>query len=272
MNPQKHEDLSNNLSILPSIGIYNNNQANVNIAQGYFIPKNIVRGLPSINNLNNSKRATPGLFMSSTNKQGLNVSEQWSKPRLITIVKTGERPRKKISILLNRKAIHNFEQFICDISDAFGLPQWKNDKIRKLYSIKGKRVQGISDFFRDEEVFIGVSGKQSVSMTMIKDLIDELYPNNPNAHNISKEWERSRRFPLNDSKNTQRDSGYADEDNVDNQNETRDLNESKDYTARDSKMSHGQKSRKRKRLCFLKEMAVPLDMVQPYLFKKLYFV
>ncbi len=247
MNAPKHDDLHNNLSLLPSIAGYNSNQANVNIAQGYFIPKNIVRGLPAINGVNQVKRATLGPYtMSSTHKQGLNTSEQWSKPRLITIVKTGERPRKKISILLNRKAIHNFEQFICDISDAFGLPQWKNDKIRKLYTIRGRRVQGISDFFRDEEVFIGVSGKQALSITMIKDLIDELYPNNPNAQKISKEWEKTRKMPVSDSKNTYRDSGYADDDtSLDNQNESKDLNESKDYTARDSKLSNAERIRSR---------------------------
>ncbi len=245
MNPHKHDDSSNNLSLLPSIGVYNN-QSNFKIAQGYFIPKNIVRGgLQALQNLRITKHATPGLNISSTNKQNHNVSEQWTKPRLITIIKAGERPRKKISVLLNRKAIHNFEQFICDISDAFGLPRWKNDKIRRLYTIKGKRVQSISDFFRGEDIFIGVSGKQPLTMTMIKDLIDELYPNSQYAQNLSTEWEQTNKNST-DGKITQLDSGYADDDNIDNKNENRDLNDSNNYTARDSKITHADKKKKRK--------------------------
>ena len=81
---------------------------------------------------------------------------------------------------------------MCDISDAFGLPQWKNDKIRKLYTIKGRRVQGISDFFRDDDMFVG-AGKESLTPRLIQDLLDEVYQENPEyAQAVFTEWEAAR--------------------------------------------------------------------------------
>jgi len=137
------------------------------------------------NNNNNAQTANNAAVAAANN-------EAWSKPRLITIVRATEKPRKKISILLNRKGLHSYEQFVCDISDAFGLPQWKNDKIRKLYTIRGKRVQGISDFFRDDDMFVGC-GKESLTPKLIQDLLDEVYQDNPDyAQHIFNEWESSR--------------------------------------------------------------------------------
>lgn len=120
-------------------------------------------------------------------------SDNVSKPRIITIIRATERPRKKITILLNRKALHSFEQFVCDISDAFGLPQWKNDKIRKLYTLKGKRVQAIADFFREDDMFIGVSGKEPLKGYLVVDLLQEIFPDNEDyAQTLFKEWESTR--------------------------------------------------------------------------------
>lgn len=151
--------------------------------------------MPSIGGTNQnaattSSNAVPGVR--HTNGQA-GQSEVWAKPRLITIVRATERPRKKITILLNRKALHSFEQFVFDISDAFGLPQWKNDKIRRLYTIKGRRVQGISDFFREDDMYIGVSGKEPLKANLIQDLLQEMFPENQEyAQFLYKEWESSR--------------------------------------------------------------------------------
>jgi hypothetical protein len=157
------------------------------------------------NNNNNNNNSSSYNNVSSTNQQqslganGYNITtktsnnELYSKPRLITIVRATDRPRKKISILLNRKALHSFEQFVHDISEAFGLPKWKNDKVRKLYTIKGRRVAGISDFFRDDEVFVGASNKKPITTSLIKDLLDEYYFDNPEyAATLLNEWEAAK--------------------------------------------------------------------------------
>ncbi|CAF0747474.1 unnamed protein product [Brachionus calyciflorus] len=167
--------------------------------QNYYLPK--IKQFPLANNnglslnnsVNNHSSRKVQLGGSRLNASLPGVSETGAKPRIVTIIRATERPRKKITILLNRKALYSFEQFVCDISDAFGLPQWKNDKIRKLYTLKGKRVQAISDFFRDDDIFIGVSGKEPLKGHLIVDLLQEIYPDNEEyAQNLFKDWETSR--------------------------------------------------------------------------------
>ena len=193
---------------LPAIQASYHNQANAQNLQnpnGYYLPRQYLKNLPIMANNNGfviSNSIKKNQQNQNTNNNNLPAiagnrqvgnSEAWSKPRLITIVRATDRPRKKITILLNRKALHSFEQFVFDISDAFGLPQWKNDKIRRLYTIKGKRVQGISDFFRDDDMYIGVSGKEPLKAHLIQDLLNELYPDNEQyAQILYKEWESSR--------------------------------------------------------------------------------
>lgn len=79
------------------------------------------------------------------------------------------------------------------MSEAFGLPQWKNDKIRKLVTVRGRKVQGISDFFRDDDVFIGVSGKEPLKRDLVADLLGEIYPDEGDyVQALCKEWEAAR--------------------------------------------------------------------------------
>ena len=92
-----------------------------------------------------------------------------------------------------KKALHSYEQFVCDVSEAFGLPQWKNDKIRKLVTVRGRKVQGISEFFRDDDVFIGVSGKEPLKRDLVNDLLAEIYPNDDDyVQLLCKEWDAVR--------------------------------------------------------------------------------
>ena len=79
------------------------------------------------------------------------------------------------------------------MSEAFGLPQWKNDKIRKLVTVRGRKVQGISDFFRDDDVFIGVSGKEPLKRDLVSDLLGEIYPDDGDyVQTLCKEWDAAR--------------------------------------------------------------------------------
>jgi doublecortin-like kinase 3 len=258
-NNNNNNGSTNNGSIQP------NGTTNFINNQGYYIPRQYVRTFPGAKRTNaplglNSIGGITGISgVSGVNKQ-LAASEAWSKPRLVTVIKAGEKPRKKVSILLNRKAILSFEQFVCDISDAFGLPQWKNDKIRKLYTLKGRRVQGVSDFFRDDNVFIAVSGKELLTTHMVKDLLEDLYPDSSYSQSLLKEWEKSRRLPNNNNNNNnldssimnksiQRDSGFGEEDGLTDRQQVdvrrfKDLNDSKD--SRDSRLINEDAMNKKK--------------------------
>lgn len=170
----------------------NNNNMMNHSSQGIVAISNNTLGPPLTNRSNGQQQQQQHPMVASEVPTAAMVPS-WSKPRVITIVRATERPRKKITILLNRKALHSYEQFVCDISEAFGLPQWKNDKIRKLLTTRGRKVQGISDFFRDDDMFIGVSGKEPLNKDLIIDVLHEIYPGNDELVSaLYKDWETSR--------------------------------------------------------------------------------
>ena len=59
------------------------------------------------------------------------------KPKLVTIIKSGAKPRKAVRILLNKKTAHSFDQVLTDITDAIKLD---SGAVRKLYTLDGRQV------------------------------------------------------------------------------------------------------------------------------------
>lgn len=59
------------------------------------------------------------------------------KPKLVTIVRSGVKPRKAVRVLLNKKTAHSFEQVMTDITDAIKLD---SGVVKRLYTVDGKMV------------------------------------------------------------------------------------------------------------------------------------
>uniref|UniRef100_A0A3Q1IE66 Serine/threonine-protein kinase DCLK2 n=1 Tax=Anabas testudineus TaxID=64144 RepID=A0A3Q1IE66_ANATE len=78
-------------------------------------------------------------------------SKDFIKPKLVTIVRSGVKPRKAVRILLNKKTAHSFEQVMTDITDAIKLD---SGVVRRLYTLDGKMVTGLQDFFGEDDIFI----------------------------------------------------------------------------------------------------------------------
>ncbi|XP_020009950.2 serine/threonine-protein kinase DCLK3 [Castor canadensis] len=102
------------------------------------------------------------------------------KPRVVTVVKLGGQPLRKVTLLLNRRSVQTFEQLLADISEALGFPRWKNDRVRKLFNLKGKEIKSVSDFFREGDAFVAM-GKEPLTLKSIQVAIEELYPNKNRA-------------------------------------------------------------------------------------------
>ncbi|XP_058585334.1 serine/threonine-protein kinase DCLK3 [Neofelis nebulosa] len=102
------------------------------------------------------------------------------KPRVVTVVKLGGHPLRKVTLLLNRRSVQSFEQLLADISEALGFPRWKNDRVRKLFNLKGKEIRSVSDFFREGDAFIAM-GKEPLTLKNIQVAIEELYPSKARA-------------------------------------------------------------------------------------------
>ncbi|XP_075684651.1 serine/threonine-protein kinase DCLK3 [Rhinoderma darwinii] len=130
------------------------------------------------------------------------------KPRIVTVVKPGSHPLKKITLLLNRRSVQTFEQLIADISEGLGLPRWKNDRVRKLYNLKGKEIRSVSDFFRGDDAFIAL-GREQLTLKSIEIVFNELYPDMNFKQN--KDHYEKLRYKIRDNR-LNIDSGYEDTD------------------------------------------------------------
>lgn len=77
-------------------------------------------------------------------------SKDFIRPKLVTIVRSGVKPRKAVRILLNKKTAHSFDQVMTDITDAIKLD---TGVVKRLYTVDGKVVTCLQDFFGDEDIF-----------------------------------------------------------------------------------------------------------------------
>ncbi|XP_031719653.1 serine/threonine-protein kinase DCLK1-like isoform X1 [Anarrhichthys ocellatus] len=77
-------------------------------------------------------------------------SKDFIKPKLVTIVRSGVKPRKAVRILLNKKTAHSFEQVMTDITDAIKMD---SGLVKKLYTVDGKMITCLQDFFGEDDIF-----------------------------------------------------------------------------------------------------------------------
>ncbi|XP_031440954.1 serine/threonine-protein kinase DCLK2-like isoform X2 [Clupea harengus] len=82
---------------------------------------------------------------------GSSAVRDFVRPKLVTVVRGGTRPRRAVRVLLNRKTAHSFTQVLNDINNAFKL---EAGAIRKLYTLDGKQLTCLQDFFGDDDVFV----------------------------------------------------------------------------------------------------------------------
>ncbi|KAK2886099.1 hypothetical protein Q8A67_016936 [Cirrhinus molitorella] len=78
-------------------------------------------------------------------------SKDFIKPKLVTVIRSGVKPRKAVRILLNKKTAHSFDQVLADITEAIKLD---SGVVKRLYTLDGKQLTSLQDFFGDDDVFI----------------------------------------------------------------------------------------------------------------------
>ncbi|KAL2098281.1 hypothetical protein ACEWY4_007488 [Coilia grayii] len=89
--------------------------------------------------------------LSSLKNEIFRESKDFIKPKLVTVIRSGVKPRKAVRILLNKKTAHSFEQVLNDITDAIKLD---SGAVKRLYTLEGKQVTCLQDFFGEDDVFI----------------------------------------------------------------------------------------------------------------------
>jgi len=59
------------------------------------------------------------------------------KPKLVTVIRNGSRPRKAVRILLNKKTAHSFDQVLSEITDAVKLD---TGAVKKIFTVTGQQA------------------------------------------------------------------------------------------------------------------------------------
>ncbi|XP_053542798.1 serine/threonine-protein kinase DCLK1a isoform X3 [Ictalurus punctatus] len=98
-----------------------------------------------------STRCIPSLSSSKPGSHECKETKDFIRPKLVTIIRSGVKPRKAVRILLNKKTAHSFEHVLTDITDAIKLD---SGAVKRIYTVEGKQVTCLQDFFGDENIFI----------------------------------------------------------------------------------------------------------------------
>ncbi|XP_061660149.1 serine/threonine-protein kinase DCLK1a isoform X1 [Syngnathoides biaculeatus] len=102
------------------------------------------RGPPALGSAKVGTGGGGGLPESRENKD-------FVRPKLVTVVRSGMKPRKAVRVLLNKKTAHSYEQVLTDITGAIKLD---SGVVKKIFTLEGKLVTCLQDFFGDEDVFV----------------------------------------------------------------------------------------------------------------------
>ncbi|XP_005387746.1 PREDICTED: serine/threonine-protein kinase DCLK1 isoform X1 [Chinchilla lanigera] len=98
-----------------------------------------------------ASRAVSSLATAKGSTAEVRENKDFIRPKLVTIIRSGVKPRKAVRILLNKKTAHSFEQVLTDITDAIKLD---SGVVKRLYTLDGKQVMCLQDFFGDDDIFI----------------------------------------------------------------------------------------------------------------------
>lgn len=85
-----------------------------------------------------ASRAVSSLATAKGGPSEVRENKDFIRPKLVTIIRSGVKPRKAVRILLNKKTAHSFEQVLTDITDAIKLD---SGVVKRLYTLDGKQVR-----------------------------------------------------------------------------------------------------------------------------------
>ncbi|XP_043560883.1 neuronal migration protein doublecortin-like isoform X1 [Chiloscyllium punctatum] len=105
----------------------------------------------SVNVKASATQKVPQSLASAKHMTEVKETKDFVRPKLVTVIRSGVKPRKAVRVLLNKKTAHSFEQVLTDITEAIKL---ETGVVKKLYTLDGKQVSCLQDFFGDDDVFI----------------------------------------------------------------------------------------------------------------------
>lgn len=79
------------------------------------------------------------------------------RPRLITLIRNGTRPRRVVRLLLNKRNAPSFDHALSSITDAVKLD---SGAVRKVFTLTGLPVSKLEDFFGESDVFFAYGNER----------------------------------------------------------------------------------------------------------------
>ncbi|UJR26315.1 hypothetical protein I4U23_007653 [Adineta vaga] len=197
--------------------------------------------------ISNSNQQTQKKILPKSNKYSYDSPS--NKSRQITIIKQGnEKPHKSITIFLNRRTVQTYEQLLSDISESFGYQKNRADKIRRLFTLKGKQVNGINDFFREDDVFVASTNVIELSLTDLREISVEMLndPQRSTSRNASVNRNQFKQnlqpLPDRDTPNTQIGATATDGKKIVNVRDSGFLDDEDGLSGRDSELTTSRKT------------------------------
>ncbi|KAF7244184.1 Serine/threonine-protein kinase DCLK2 [Varanus komodoensis] len=92
----------------------------------------------SVNIKSGSSRSLTSL---TSSRSELKESKDFIKPKLVTVIRSGVKPRKAVRILLNKKTAHSFDQVLTDITEAIKLD---SGVVKRICTLDGKQDMQVS--------------------------------------------------------------------------------------------------------------------------------
>ncbi|CAG7825533.1 unnamed protein product [Allacma fusca] len=121
-----------------------------NGSNGVIHPNQNAMGTPRLG-VNRRKTEKPVTGDKRSSRDVTSSRREFVRPRLVTIIRSGMKPRKASRFLLNKKTAHSFDQVLNDMTESIK-PDW--GAVRKVYTMNGKEVTALEDFFKDEDIFL----------------------------------------------------------------------------------------------------------------------
>ena len=124
------------------------------------------------------RRASGGTMREGTRQRGYSELKSKTtegkisvKPKIVTIIRNGRKPRALVKVLLNKRTAQNLDQVLNDVSHSIGNAGGLN--VRRLYTIEGQLIHDVTHLFRDENnVFIAV-GNEKFRPDDIPDILED---------------------------------------------------------------------------------------------------
>ncbi|CAG2053199.1 unnamed protein product [Timema podura] len=85
------------------------------------------------------------------------IQQDVVRPRLITLIRNGTRPRKVLRLLLNKRNAPSFDQALSSITEAVKLD---TGAVRKVFTLTGSQVNTLEEFFGTNDIFFAYGNER----------------------------------------------------------------------------------------------------------------